>query len=178
MGVSSMTRVLIGCEQLENRVAYRPFANWVVFAPSAEPQFSPYWLRWHPWGKVDGFEKRAVSCGFLQILFIRFALELSEITAVLYGEFCLIKCRDGGEWVVSVCVQLGELPDMMSAKFSAFWLPPCRHLDLIYRGARNPWVKRFSACFALKLPPQRGDGEKREGVQIIKPSTPNLWHQN
>ena len=27
MGVSSMTRVLIGCEQLENRVAYRGFAE-------------------------------------------------------------------------------------------------------------------------------------------------------
>ena len=33
------------------------------------------------------------------------------------------------------------------------------------------WAKslgqRFSACFILKLPPQRGEGEKREGVHIL-----------
>ena len=29
-------------------------------------------------------------------------------------------------------------------------------------------------CFALKIAPQRGKGEKREGVQIAKQSTHNL----
>ena len=39
----------------------------------------------------------------------------------------------------------------------------------IYRGEQNPWVKgSFSACFVLKLPPQRGEGEKWEGVEISK----------
>ena len=29
--------------------------------------------------------------------------------------------------------------------------------------------QRFSACFVLKLAPQRGEGEEREGVQNFKP---------
>ena len=34
--------------------------------------------------------------------------------------------------------------------------------------------QRFSAYFVLKVAPQRGEGEKREGVQISKNSTQNL----
>ena len=34
--------------------------------------------------------------------------------------------------------------------------------------------ERFSACFVLKFVLQRGDGEKREGMQISKQSTQNL----
>ena len=42
------------------------------------------------------------------------------------------------------------------------------------QGARNLWGQRFSAYFILKVAPQRGEGEKREGVQISKNSTQNL----
>ena len=34
--------------------------------------------------------------------------------------------------------------------------------------------ERFSACFGLKFALQRGEGEKREGMQISKQSTQNL----
>ena len=46
----------------------------------------------------------------------------------------------------------------------------------IIQGARKRWCQRFSACMALKVAPQRGEGEKREGLQISKNSTQNLWH--
>ena len=36
------------------------------------------------------------------------------------------------------------------------------------------WCQRFSACFHLKIAPQRGEGEKRKGVQISKNSSQNL----
>ena len=36
------------------------------------------------------------------------------------------------------------------------------------QGASYLWCQRFSACFVLKLPPQRGEGKKWEGVQISK----------
>ena len=50
------------------------------------------------------------------------------------------------------------------------------------RGARSAftlvqdifWYERFSACFVLKFALQRGEGKKREGVQISKQSTQNL----
>ena len=35
-------------------------------------------------------------------------------------------------------------------------------------------ILTLTACLVLKIPPQRGDGEKREGVQISKNSTQNL----
>ena len=44
----------------------------------------------------------------------------------------------------------------------------------VVQGARNLWGQRFSAYFVLKVAPQRGEGEKREGVQISKNSTQNL----
>ena len=34
--------------------------------------------------------------------------------------------------------------------------------------------QRFRACFVLKFALQRGEGEKRDGVQISKQSTQNL----
>ena len=34
--------------------------------------------------------------------------------------------------------------------------------------------QRFGACFVMKLPPQRGEGEKWEGVQISEKRTQNL----
>ena len=48
----------------------------------------------------------------------------------------------------------------------------------LVQGARNLWGQRFSAYFDLKVVPQRGEGEKREDVQILKQSTQNLSHQN
>ena len=44
------------------------------------------------------------------------------------------------------------------------------------QGASKGWCQRFSALFVLKIPPQRGEGEKREGVQISKNRAQNLWH--
>ena len=38
------------------------------------------------------------------------------------------------------------------------------------------WLPRFSVSFVLKFAPQKGEGEKRRGVQIFKWSTQNLWH--
>ena len=47
--------------------------------------------------------------------------------------------------------------------------------NIINRGRRYLLGQRFSACFVLKLVvPQRGEGEKREGVQISEQSTQNL----
>ena len=45
----------------------------------------------------------------------------------------------------------------------------------MYRGPGIYDVKG-SACFVLNVAPQRGEGEKREGVQISKNSSHNLWH--
>ena len=42
------------------------------------------------------------------------------------------------------------------------------------QGARNLWGQRISAYFVLKVAPQRGEGEKKEGVQISKNITQNL----
>ena len=42
------------------------------------------------------------------------------------------------------------------------------------QGTRYLWWQWFSACFVLKFAVQRGEGEKREGVQITKQSTQNL----
>ena len=40
---------------------------------------------------------------------------------------------------------------------------------MIYiQGLRYLLGQRFSASFVLKLASQRGEGEKREGVQILK----------
>ena len=40
------------------------------------------------------------------------------------------------------------------------------------------WNEGFCACFGLKFALKRGEGEKREGVQISKQSTQNLSYQN
>ena len=44
----------------------------------------------------------------------------------------------------------------------------------LYRGLGIYDVKGSVPFFGLKIAPQRGEGEKREGVQISKNSTQNL----
>ena len=43
----------------------------------------------------------------------------------------------------------------------------------MYRGGVNPWVK--GSVHILKIEIQRGEGERREGVQSWKQNTQNLW---
>ena len=47
-------------------------------------------------------------------------------------------------------------------------------LKRVVQASRYLLGHRFSACFALKFAPQRGEGKHREGVQISKQSTQNL----
>ena len=42
------------------------------------------------------------------------------------------------------------------------------------RSGITHWAQRFYACFVLKLAPQRVEGEKRVGVQILELSSQNL----
>ena len=46
------------------------------------------------------------------------------------------------------------------------------------QGSRFLLCQRFSACFLWEIALQRGEGEKREGMQISKKSTQNLLHHN
>ena len=46
--------------------------------------------------------------------------------------------------------------------------------DLCIQGSRYLLGERFIACFDLKLASQRGQGEKREGLQISEQSSQNL----
>ena len=48
----------------------------------------------------------------------------------------------------------------------------------LVQGSRYLLGQRFSVCFVLKLAPQRGKGEKREGVQISKQTTQPLTSEN
>ena len=43
-----------------------------------------------------------------------------------------------------------------------------------YRGEAIYWVKGSGHVFVLKFSLQGGEGEKREGMQILKQSTPSL----
>ena len=47
-------------------------------------------------------------------------------------------------------------------------------LPKVLQGWSNLFGQRFGACFVFKFALQRGEGEKREGVQISKRSTHNL----
>ena len=51
-----------------------------------------------------------------------------------------------------------------------------RDASLHPRGvAIQGWTKSLGQILVMKLPPQRGEGKKREGVNILELSTQNLW---
>ena len=49
---------------------------------------------------------------------------------------------------------------------------------LLCSGVKLILMSKVHCVLCLKIVPQRGEGEKRENVQILKQSTQNLSHQN
>ena len=96
----------------------------------------------------------------------------------------------GSEWDASSNIfcstQYRQVCTRTFRNYRAIWSFSCVSLATVFgswcpslfTGVHEILGSKAQCLFCLKLPPQRGEGEKREGVQILKQSTQNLWHQN
>ena len=72
------------------------------------------------------------------------------------------------------CEVSGDAPMFQTASTEGVMAVVGKLEKLSLQGASYLWCQRFSACFGVKIAPKRGEGEKREGVQISKNSTQNF----
>ena len=81
-----------------------------------------------------------------------------------------ILCYVHKEWAPPQCSQK-KLGNVVMAKAADVYQNRWAQVKQQLQGSSYLLGQRFCACFVLKLALQRGEGEKREGVQISKQRT-------